>query len=97
MNYTKEEFAKRDDEMMNEIDYLRKLIDSAENQDNRTIDGTWYPVSHTWREVAKIALNLADEEEWMTRCENKLEVKKDESTQKNNQTNYSCTQCNRNK
>ncbi|MCO0806753.1 hypothetical protein NGA74_02100 [Lactobacillus helveticus] len=67
----KQEFSKRDNQMAKDIDTLKALVDNAENQGWETIDGVNYGASHTWREVAQLALDLADQQEWFNRYDNK--------------------------
>ena len=66
-----QEFSKRDNQMAKDIDTLKALVDNAENQGWETIDGINYGASHTWREVAQLALDLADQQEWFNRYDNK--------------------------
>lgn len=65
------EFDKRDEKMTQDIETLKMLIESAENEDWETIDGVTYGASHTWREIAQLALDLADQQEWFERYEDK--------------------------
>ena len=67
------EFAKRDNRMSKDIDTLKALVDNAESQGWTTIDGVTYGASYTWREIAQLALDLADQQEWYDRYENKYE------------------------
>lgn len=67
------EFAKRDNRMSKDIDTLKALVDNAESQGWTTIDGVTYGASYTWREIAQLALDLADQQEWFDRYENKYE------------------------
>ena len=39
----------------------------SENESSNLIDGVSYPVSTTWREIAQIALDLADGADWFDR------------------------------
>lgn len=66
-----QEFSKRDNQMAKDIDTLKALVDNAENQGWETIDGVTYGASHTWREVAQLALDLADQQEWFNRYDQK--------------------------
>ena len=59
------EFDKRDKKMTQDIETLKMLIESAENE------STEIPTSHIWREIAKNALDLADQQEWFERYEDK--------------------------
>lgn len=65
------EFDKRDKKMTQDIETLKMLIESAENESTEIIDGVTYPTSHIWREIAKIALDLADQQEWFERYDDK--------------------------
>ncbi len=65
------QYDKRDHRMTKDIDTLKALVDNAENQGWETIDGVNYGASHTWREVAQLALDLADQQEWFNRYDNK--------------------------
>lgn len=65
------QYDKRDHRMTKDIDTLKALVDNAENQGWETIDGVNYGASHTWREVAQLALDLADQQEWFDRYDNK--------------------------
>ncbi|OXC25249.1 MULTISPECIES: hypothetical protein [Lactobacillus] len=65
------EFDKRDKKMTQDIETLKMLIESAENESTEIIDGVTYPASHIWREIAKNALDLADQQEWFERYEDK--------------------------
>ena len=47
------EFDKRDEKMTQDIETLKMLIESAENESTEIIDGVTYPTSHIWREIAK--------------------------------------------
>lgn len=58
------DFDKRDKKMTQDIETLKMLIESAENESTEIIDGVTYPASHIWREIAKIALDLANQQEW---------------------------------
>ena len=59
--------------MSKDIDTLKALVDNAESQGWTTIDGVTYGASYTWREIAQLALDLADQQEWFDRYENKYE------------------------
>ena len=65
------EFDKRDKKMTQDIETLKMLIESAENESTEIIDGVTYPTSYIWREIAKNALDLADQQEWFERYEDK--------------------------
>lgn len=67
MKYTEEEFEKQDAYCTEQIKRLREAVDLAENESNLTIDGVPYPVSAQWREIAQIALDLADTADWFDR------------------------------
>ena len=58
------EFDKRDKKMTQDIETLKMLIESAENEGTEIINGVTYPASHTWRD-------LADQQEWFERYEDK--------------------------
>ncbi|MCO6528627.1 MAG: hypothetical protein J6572_10625 [Gilliamella sp.] len=64
MNLTDKEFDKRDDKMSADITQIRNLIDSAENLETEIVDGVRYPTAHIWKSVAKLALDLSDQQEW---------------------------------
>ena len=65
------DFDKRDKKMTQDIETLKMLIESAENESTEIINGVTYSASHTWREIAQLALNLADQQEWFERYEDK--------------------------
>lgn len=67
MKYTEFEFNKQDATYTRQIDTLKKLVECAENESSNLIDGVFYPVSTTWREIAQIALDLADGADWFDR------------------------------
>lgn len=67
MKYTEEEFEKQDAYCTEQIKRLREAVDLAESESNLTIDGVPYPVSAQWREIAQIALDLADKADWFDR------------------------------
>ena len=67
------EFDKHDKKMSNDISNLKKLVECGENQSCSVIDGVSYGASHTWYEVAQIALSLAEQQEWFDRYEDKYE------------------------
>lgn len=67
------EFDKHDKKMSNDISNLKKLVECGENQSCTVIDGVSYSASHTWYEVAQIALSLAEQQEWFDRYEDKYE------------------------
>lgn len=69
----KQEFTKRDNRMSKDIDTLKALVDNAENQGWTTIEGVTYGASLAWREVAQLALDLADQQEWFDRYADKYE------------------------
>jgi hypothetical protein len=69
------EFDERDKKMTKDIKNLKMLIEDAENEGTEIIDGVTYPASHTWREIAQVALNLADQQEWFERYEDRYESK----------------------
>ena len=66
-----EEFTKRDKKMTAEIATMKDLIEHAENEGVEIIDGVTYSASHTWVEIAKMALDLAEQQEWFERYEDK--------------------------
>ncbi|MGQ5709469.1 hypothetical protein [Lactobacillus sp. PSON] len=61
------EFEENDKKMTNNIEELKQLIETAENDGFTVIDGKEYGSAHIWREVAEIALELANEQEWFDR------------------------------
>ena len=65
------EYDKRDKQMSRNISNLKKLVECGENQSCSVIDGVSYGTSHTWYEVAQIALSLAEQQEWFDRYEDK--------------------------
>lgn len=65
------EFDKRDEKMTQDIKNLKMFIEDAENEGTDTVDGVTYPASHIWREIAQLALDLADQQEWFERYEDK--------------------------
>ena len=67
MKYTEEEFAKQDAYCAEQIKGLKEAVELAENESNLAIDGVPYPVSAQWREIAQIALDLADKADWLDR------------------------------
>ena len=69
------EFDKRDKKMSRDIRTLKELVECAENQGTEIINGVTYPASHTWREIAQLALDLADQQEWFERYEDKEDIK----------------------
>lgn len=73
MKYTKKEFDKHDKKMMNNVAELEQLVEWAQ-QDNNSfteVDGVKYGSAHLWREVAEKALDLANQQEWFDRYEDK--------------------------
>ncbi|RMC46544.1 hypothetical protein [Lactobacillus sp. ESL0230] len=64
MNLTDKEFDKRDNKMSADITQIRNLIDSAENLETEIVDGVSYSAAHIWKSVAKLALDLSDQQEW---------------------------------
>ena len=66
-----QEYNKRADQLDKDISTVKALIENAENEGWETIDGVTYGVSHTWREIAQMALDLADQQEWFERYEDK--------------------------
>ena len=79
MKYTEFEFNKQDATYTRQIDTLKKLVECAENESSNLIDCVSYPVSTTWREIAQIALDLADGADWFDRY-----YKMDDSKKENN-------------
>lgn len=67
MKYTDHEFNKHEDRYSNKLNYLKESVTFAENESNYRIDGTLYPTSTIWRDVAKTALELADLADWFDR------------------------------
>lgn len=53
------------------IEMLKKEIkadlENAKNEGNLIIDTVAYPTSYVWRNIAKLALRMADEEDWFDR------------------------------
>ncbi|MCM1514674.1 MAG: hypothetical protein NC090_06760 [Anaeroplasma bactoclasticum] len=66
------EFEKNDKKMSDTIDDLKGLVECAEGQGTTSIDGKTYDTAHVWREVAEIALDLANQQEWFDRYEDKF-------------------------
>ena len=66
-----QEYNKRADQLDKDISTVKALIENAESQGWETIDGVTYGASHTWREVAQLALDLADQQEWFDRYDAK--------------------------
>lgn len=69
----KQEFEKYDKKMTQDISTLKRLVECAENEAPTIVDGITYPASHGWYEVAQLALDLADQQEWFERYEDKYE------------------------
>lgn len=69
----KQEFDKYAKKMTQDISTLKRLVECAENEAPTIVDGTTYPASHGWYEVAQLALDLADQQEWFERYEDKYE------------------------
>ena len=69
----KQEFEKYDKKMTQDISTLKRLVECAENEAPTIVDGITYPASHGWYEVAQLALDLADRQEWFERYEDKYE------------------------
>ena len=67
----KQEFEKYDKKMTQDISTLKRLVECAENEAPTIVDGITYPASHGWYEVAQLALDLADQQEWFERYEDK--------------------------
>lgn len=65
------EFDERDKKMAKDIKKLKMFIEDAENESTDIVDGVAYPASHIWREIAQLALDLADQQEWFERYEDK--------------------------
>lgn len=65
--YKQSEFNKHDKKQEELIKQLKQDIELAENEATVTVDGIYYPVSTTWREVASLALELADNSDWFDR------------------------------
>lgn len=66
-----QEYNKRANQIDKDISTAKALVENAENEGWETIDGVTYGASHTWREIAQIALDLADQQEWFERYEDK--------------------------
>ena len=54
-----QEYNKRADQLDKDISTVKALIENAENEGYETIDGVMYGASHTWREIAQMALDLS--------------------------------------
>lgn len=67
--YNQSEFNKHDKNQQELINQLKQNIELAENEATVIVDGIYSPVSTTWREVASIALELADNADWFDRYE----------------------------
>lgn len=67
MKYTEQEFAKKDAHCSEQIKRLKEMVELAESESNLTVDGVPEPVSTQWREVAEIALDLANNADWFDR------------------------------
>lgn len=67
------EYDKRDKQMSKDISNLKKLVECGESQTCTIIDGVSYGASHSWYEVAQLALDLAEQQEWFDRYEDKYE------------------------
>lgn len=70
---SKQEFDKYAKKMTQDISTLKRLVECAENEAPTIVDRTTYPASHGWYEVAQLALDLADQQEWFERYEDKYE------------------------
>ncbi|WP_242368888.1 hypothetical protein [Lactobacillus intestinalis] len=66
-----QEFEKREKHMASSIKDLKALVENAEIEDVEIIDGVIYSPSHTWVEIARMALDLAEQQEWLERYEDK--------------------------
>ena len=66
-----QEYNKRANQIDKDISTVKALVENAENEGWETIDGVTYGASHTWREIAQMALDLADQQEWFERDEDK--------------------------
>lgn len=66
-----QEYNKRANQIDKDISTVKALVENAENEGYETIDGVTYGASHTWREIAQMALDLADQQEWFERYEDK--------------------------
>ena len=66
-----QEYNKRANQIDKDISTVKALVENAENEGWETIDGVTYGASHTWREIAQMALDLADQQEWIERYEDK--------------------------
>ena len=66
-----QEYNKRANQIDKYISTVKALVENAENEGWETIDGVTYGASHTWREIAQMALDLADQQEWFERYEDK--------------------------
>lgn len=67
------EYDKRDKQMSKDISNLKKLVECGESQTCTIIDSVSYGASHSWYEVAQLALDLAEQQEWFDRYEDKYE------------------------
>lgn len=65
--YSEDEFYKHE----NTVEELKKEIkanlENAENEGNFILDNRAYPTSYVWRDIAQLALRMADEEDWFDR------------------------------
>lgn len=77
MEYTENNFNKKDNEYTNKIKILKRSTMFAENESKYNIDGTNYPVSTIWRDVAITALELANYADWFDRYDQKNNSRKD--------------------
>lgn len=66
-----QEFEKRDKQMTSSIKDLKTLVENAESEGIQIIDGVTYSSSHMWVEIAKMALDVAEQQEWFERYEDK--------------------------
>lgn len=55
---------KKEQQIENDIKELKQLVESAEGQNDIVIAGINYPASRTWREISKLALSIANQQEW---------------------------------
>lgn len=69
----KVKFNKKADKMTNDIENLKTLVQLAESTDQPsvTLDENFDGTARLWREAARLALNIADQQEWFDCYEDK--------------------------
>lgn len=65
--YTEEEFYEHESTVHALENEISASIEDAKNKGNFILDNRVYTASYTWRVVAKLALRMADEEDWFDR------------------------------